>query len=111
MDLKGDVDRYFPFDCTVVRLPLGFSERQRFNAEEPPKYGILDSNSPKPNICASYNIRGGKAGETVQRSDVEKELRLTMAEDGQVNAEENQPSALRLQQQCVETGRLLLFGC
>ncbi|KAM3536886.1 hypothetical protein ARSEF1564_010192, partial [Beauveria bassiana] len=111
MDAKGDIDRYFPFDCTGAKLPLGFSERQRFNGEEPPKYDILDSKKSKPNVCASYNIRGGKAGETVQRLDVAKEPKLTTSADGQATAQENQPAALRLQQQCADIGRLIFFAC
>ncbi|KAM3479182.1 hypothetical protein MY8738_005605 [Beauveria namnaoensis] len=111
MDAKGDVDRYFPFDCTGAKLPLGFSESQRFNGEEPPKYDILDSKNSKPNVCASYNIRGGKARETVQRIDVAKEPNLTTSADGQVTAQENQPAALSLQQQCADIGRLIFFEC
>ncbi|KGQ03561.1 hypothetical protein BBAD15_g11212 [Beauveria bassiana D1-5] len=111
MDAKGDIDRYLPFDCTGAKLPLGFSERQRFNGEEPPKYDILDSKNSKPNVCASYNIRGGKAGETVQWLDVAKEPKLTTSADGQATAQENQPAALRLQQQCADNGRLIFFAC
>ncbi|EJP60732.1 uncharacterized protein BBA_10319 [Beauveria bassiana ARSEF 2860] len=111
MDAKRDVDRYFPFDCTRAKLPLGFSERQRFNGEEPPKYDMLDSKNSKPNVCASYNIRGGKAGETVQWLDAAEEPKLTTSADGQVTAQENQPAALRLQQQCADIGRLIFFEC
>lgn len=112
VDAKGNDDHWFPFDCTGAKLPNGYRERQRSNGDKPaPKCDVMKSIDTEPNLCASNKSGGGKAGKTVQWSEVEKELKLVTSEGGQATPEKNKPARQKSQQQCAEIGRQKFSEC
>ncbi|KAK8150291.1 hypothetical protein G3M48_003103 [Beauveria asiatica] len=97
LDDKGNDDPNFPFDCIGMEKEYGFTFRQRSSGEEPRKCPVSEASAlNKPDECLAYK-GDGSGSQTVQWSDIEKELKAA--------------APPKSQQECAKDGREIFAKC